>query len=114
MAAKLSTHVLDLVIGQPAAEMTIELWQTGATPKLLKTVTTNDDGRTDAPLFDADSMQTGEFELIFFVKDYFAARGIACDFLGRVPIRFVITDRTASYHVPLLVTPWSYNTYRGS
>lgn len=114
MAAKLSTHVLDLMIGKPAAEMTIELWRINGTPQLLKTVTTNEDGRTAAPLFDAGSMQTGEFELVFLVKDYFSARGVACDFLGRVPVRFVITDRTASYHVPLLVTPWAYNTYRGS
>ena len=114
MPAKLSTHVLDLTTGRPAAGMKIELWRHGATPGLLKQVTTNLDGRTDAPLLDATTMAAGEYELLFAVRDYFAGRGVACDFLDRVPIRFSLADVTAGYHVPLLVTPWAYSTYRGS
>lgn len=114
MPAKLSTHVLDLTLGQPAARMKLQLWRHDGTPVLLKTVTTNADGRTDSPLLDATEMKAGAYELVFAVKAYFAARGVTCVFLDEVPIRFAITDAAASYHVPLLVTPWSYNTYRGS
>ena len=114
MPGKLSTHVLDLTTGKPAAGMKIELWSHGSAPKLLKTVTTNADGRTDAPLLDATAMAAGSYELVFFVKDYFAARKTESPFLDRVPIRFAITDADAGYHVPLLVTPWAYQTYRGS
>ena len=83
-------------------------------PVLLKTVATNADGRTDAPLLTAEEVTVGHFELVFFVKPYFATRGIDCVFLDEVPVRFSISDSSASYHVPLLVTPWSYSTYRGS
>ena len=114
MPAKLSTHVLDLTTGRPAAGMKIELWRHGTKRELLKQVTTNPDGRTDALLLDAAAVTVGEYELIFAVRDYFAGRGVACDFLDRVPIRFSISDATAGYHVPLLVTPWAYSTYRGS
>ena len=114
MAAKLSTHVLDLTTGRPAAGVKIELWRRGATPALLKTVMTNSDGRTDGPLLAAEEVVVGAYELVFFVKNYFAARGVDCFFLEEVPIRFSIFDPAASYHVPLLVTPWSYSTYRGS
>jgi hydroxyisourate hydrolase len=94
--------------------MTIELWSRGSSPRLLKTVVTNADGRTDTPLFGADEMVAGSFELLFKVDAYFATRGVDCTFLDEVPIRFRITDANASYHVPLLVTPWGYSTYRGS
>lgn len=114
MAAKLSTHVLDLTSGRPAPGLKIELWRKGPTSALVKTVTTNSDGRTDAPLLAPDEMAAGSYEIVFFVKHYFLSRGVDCVFLDEVPIRFAITDATASYHVPLLVTPWSYNTYRGS
>ena len=115
MPPKLSTHVLDLTTGQPAAGMTLQLWRRGASaPVLLKTVTTNADGRTDAPLLRTEEMAAGSYELIFFVKAYFATRGVESVFLDEVPIRFVISNAGAAYHVPLLVTPWSYNTYRGS
>jgi 5-hydroxyisourate hydrolase len=116
MSGKLSTHVLDLTQGRPASGMKIELWlhhPTGS-PTVVKTVTTNADGRTDAPLLDQIAMTPGAFELVFFVRDYFTARGVACEFFDRVPIRFTITSATQPYHVPLLVTPWAYNTYRGS
>ncbi len=114
MPAKLSTHVLDLVRGAPAGGVTIELWRRGTDQALLKTVVTNADGRTDAPLLGAGELAVGAYELVFQVRAYFAQRGIPCDFLDNVPIRFHVSDPTASYHVPLLVTPWAYSTYRGS
>ena len=107
MNAKLSTHVLDTTRGKPAVGMTITLTHGGT---LLKTVKTNSDGRTDAPLLAASEMVTGEYELVFLVGDYFGSR----EFLDRVPVRFTIIDATASYHVPLLCSPWAYSTYRGS
>jgi 5-hydroxyisourate hydrolase len=106
-AAGLSTHVLDLAAGRPAAGMTIELWFSGAR---VKTVVTNADGRTDAPLVAADAFAPGEYELIFHVGDYFGGTG----FLDLVPVRFVVRDAGARYHVPLLCSPWAYSTYRGS
>lgn len=114
MAAKLSTHVLDLVAGKPAAGMRVELWRRGEAPQLVTSVTTNADGRTSAPLLSGEEVVVGGYELIFFVREYFAGRGVECVFLDEVPIRFVIPDPAAGYHVPLLVTPWSYSTYRGS
>lgn len=105
----LSTHVLDTARGQPAAGMKIELWSR-ARSELLKTVATNSDGRTDAPLLSGEEMLAGEYELLFFVGEYFGE----AKFLDRVPVRFTITDAKAKYHVPLLVSPWSYSTYRGS
>jgi 5-hydroxyisourate hydrolase len=98
--------------------MQIELWSvSSAEPKLLKTVRTNSDGRTDQPLLGADELKAGQYELVFYVGDYFASKAVPTDsirFLDRVPVRFGIADATASYHVPLLVSPWSYSTYRGS
>lgn len=114
MPAKLSTHVLDLTVGRPAAGLRIELWTFGSEPRLIAAAVTNADGRTDSPLLAESAMAVSSYELVFFVREYFAARGVACDFLDRVPIRFAITDASASYHVPLLVTPWAYQTYRGS
>jgi 5-hydroxyisourate hydrolase len=118
MPAKLSTHVLDTANGRPAARMKIELWLVaGKTRRLLKTVRTNTDGRTDQPLLDGDEMAKGEFELVFFVGDYFSStipNSPKIRFLDRVPVRFGISDAKSSYHVPLLVSPWAYSTYRGS
>jgi 5-hydroxyisourate hydrolase len=105
----LTTHVLDTMRGIPATGMKIELWSLDQT-KMLKSLQTNSDGRTDSPLLSAEDMTAGNYELIFFVGDYFDERG----FLDRVPVRFVISDAAAKYHVPLLVSPWSYSTYRGS
>lgn len=105
----LSTHVLDTARGRPAAGMKIELWSLDRAV-LLKAVTTNTDGRTDSPLLAEDEMQTGGYELLFHVGDYFGERS----FLDQVPVRFIISDANAKYHVPLLVTPWGYSTYRGS
>ena len=107
----LTTHVLDTMRGRPAAGMQIELWSiAGDAPRLLKTIRTNADGRADAPLLEGGAMIAGTYELVFFVGDYFGER----KFLDRVPVRFVISDASAKYHVPLLVSPWSYSTYRGS
>ncbi|MBC7369692.1 MAG: hydroxyisourate hydrolase [Undibacterium sp.] len=116
MPGKLSTHVLDLTTGRPASGLRIELHfhPAGAAPQLLKTVVTNADGRTDAPLLNASEIAIGSYELIFHVAPYFTAGGVASPFLDRVPIRFAVADAEAGYHVPLLVTPWGYSTYRGS
>ncbi len=109
MSAKLSTHVLDLTRGKPAAGMKIELREIG-TGAVLKEVITNADGRTDAPLLIGSELRAGEYELLFHVGEYFGDKS----FLDRVPVRFCIADATASLHVPLLCTPWAYSTYRGS
>jgi len=118
MPAKLSTHVLDTANGCPANWMQIELWSVGQDKaKLLKTVRTNADGRTDQSLLSAEEMRIGQYELVFYVGDYFAGKTPASRtirFLDRVPVRFGIADANASYHVPLLVSPWAYSTYRGS
>jgi 5-hydroxyisourate hydrolase len=114
MPAKLSTHVLDLTTGRPAAGMALQLWRRGETPLLLKSAVTNVDGRTDGPLLDEKEMAVGRYEIVFQVREYFAMTGVESAFLDDVPIRFAISDSTAGYHVPLLVTPWAYQTYRGS
>jgi 5-hydroxyisourate hydrolase len=89
--------------------MKIELRDT-ATALVLKTIQTNADGRTDAPLLTGEAVRAGEYELLFYVGDYFGDTS----FLDCVPVRFRISDPTGSYHVPLLCTPWAYSTYRGS
>jgi 5-hydroxyisourate hydrolase len=118
MPARLSTHVLDTANGCPARDMQIELWQLDSEKrKLLKTVRTNADGRTDQPLLSAEELRTGQYELVFYVGDYFATKAVPVSklrFLDRVPVRFGIADANAAYHVPLLVSPWAYSTYRGS
>ena len=118
MPAKLSTHVLDIANGCPAPGMQIELWKiSGDERKLLKTLRTNADGRTDGPLLEGKEFVAGQYELIFFVGDYFAKTipaGSKNRFLDRVPVRFGVADAALSYHVPLLCSPWAYSTYRGS
>jgi 5-hydroxyisourate hydrolase len=119
MTGKLTTHVLDTANGCPAAEMTIELWRILPQSKpreLLKTVTTNTDGRTDTPLLSKAALEVGVYELVFAVGDYFAGSSNldSPPFLDQVPIRFGIANPDSHYHVPLLVSPWSYSTYRGS
>jgi 5-hydroxyisourate hydrolase len=107
----LTTHVLDTAHGRPAAGVGIELARLADGARaVLRTVTTNADGRTDEPLLAAGELQAGEYELVFAVGDYFGERA----FLDRVPVRFSIAEPEAHYHVPLLVSPWSYSTYRGS
>jgi hydroxyisourate hydrolase len=117
--AGLSTHVLDTVRGGPAQGVTIELFEIAADGgrRLLKTAVTNADGRTDAPLIAAGEARVAHFELVFHVGDYFRAAGVATTeppFLDVIPIRFAVADPKAHYHVPLLASPWSYSTYRGS
>jgi len=107
--SSLTTHVLDTARGIPARGMTVELWSVDPS-KRLKTVQTNADGRIDAPLLTGNEMTAGTYELVFLVGDYFNEKR----FLDRVPVRFTIFDANARYHVPLLVSPWSYTTYRGS
>lgn len=118
MPAKLSTHVLDTAHGCPAAGLKIELWSLASGDRILVTsAKTNADGRTDAPLLSAEEMQAGQYEIIFFVGDYFAAKSPMLPklrFLDQVPVRIGIADAGAAYHVPLLCSPWSYSTYRGS
>jgi 5-hydroxyisourate hydrolase len=105
---KLTTHVLDTAKGRPGAGMKIELSVLdGQAWKLVKTVTTNRDGRTDEPLAEA---KAGQYRLEFHVGAYFGRR----EFLDIVPIVFRIGDAAANYHVPLLCSPWGYTTYRGS
>ncbi len=114
MPAKLSTHVLDTAHGRPAGGMQIELWSlAGGQAKLLKSVRTNAEGRTDRPLLSGDELKAGPYELVFFVGDYFQSAG-PVRFLDQVPVRFGIADAGASHHVPLLCSPWAYSTYRGS
>ena len=115
---KLTTHVLDTAGGRPAAGMRIDFaaaGPTGLTP--IATVHTNAEGRTDRPLLDGDAMRAGEYALTFYVADYFRSQSVALadpPFLDRVPLHFAIADAGAHYHVPLLCSPWSYSTYRGS
>lgn len=110
---KLTTHVLDTVHGGPAAGVRIELRrvENGA---VVASITTNADGRGDRPLLEGDTLVSGEYELTFMVREYFMERGIDSPFLDRVPVRFVVFDTAQNYHVPLLVSPWAYSTYRGS
>jgi 5-hydroxyisourate hydrolase len=111
MPGKLTTHVLDTARGRPAAGMRIELHRLGSERTLVTTVVTNADGRTDRPLLEGAQFSTGTFELTFHVGDYFAEPS---RFLDTVPIRFTIADFEVHYHIPLLCSPWSYSTYRGS
>jgi len=115
---RLSTHVLDTHAGRPAEGVKIELYEIGASATALLTdAVTNADGRTDAPLLSGAPLRVGRYELRFHVGAYFAKRNLALPepaFLDIVPIRFAIAEPEGHYHVPLLVTPWSYSTYRGS
>ena len=110
---RLTTHVLDTATGKPAIGMNIEVWG----EKLLKTVHTNSDGRADAPLLEGDALKVGQYELRFFAGDYLRALGLNLKeplFLDTIPIHFGISDAGQHYHVPLLLSPFGYSTYRGS
>jgi 5-hydroxyisourate hydrolase len=108
---KLTTHVLDTAHGRPGAGIAIELYRLeGETATLVASAKTNRDGRTDAPLLEGEKLRAGTYQLVFHVGAYFKSQG----FLDVVPIRFLIADGGAHYHVPLLCSPWSYSTYRGS
>jgi 5-hydroxyisourate hydrolase len=119
IAMGLSTHVLDTMHGTPAAGMAVELYTTGSgAPALVKRFVLNADGRNpDGPLFDNASVRVGTYRLVFDVAAYFRARGVELPdppFLDRVALDFGIAHVDQHYHVPLLVSPWSYSTYRGS
>ena len=112
---RLTTHVLDTAAGKPAESLKIEL--RAADGSLIKTVVTNDDGRVDAPILDTDEFSVGTYELRFHAGDYLRALGVELPdpaFLDIIPIRFGIADADAHYHVPLLLSPFGYSTYRGS
>ncbi|SRR5258706_11891719 len=115
----LTTHVLDTTRGGPAQGMRIDfsVYDGAGNARLLATVHTNRDGRTDRPLLDETAFAVGRYELAFHVGAYFIASGVAAEtppFLDVVPVRFGIADAASHYHVPLLVSPWNYSTYRGS
>jgi 5-hydroxyisourate hydrolase len=114
----LTTHVLDTARGRPAANLQLQLFRLDPSNdrrSLLKEIRTNSDGRTDAPLLGAGELESGVYEIVFNVAEYFAEEGLPDPpFLGRVPVRFGIADPSSHYHVPLLASPWSYSTYRGS
>jgi 5-hydroxyisourate hydrolase len=115
----LTTHVLDAAQGTPAEGLTIELYRlSGDRREKLKTVQTNSDGRVDGwPLLAGESFKVGQYELVFHAGDYLRGKGVALPepaFLDIIPIRFGIADESGHYHVPLLLSPYSYSTYRGS
>ncbi|WP_096695487.1 hydroxyisourate hydrolase [Polaromonas sp. AER18D-145] len=115
----LSTHVLDTMHGTPAAGMSVQLYTTdGDQATLVKSFHLNSDGRNpDGLLYDTSSLQRGTYRLVFDVAGYFRARGVTLpepNFLNRVSLDFGVADTSQHYHVPLLVSPWSYSTYRGS
>jgi len=117
MSGKLTTHVLDTARGRPAVGIAIALWSIDPDAnlsKLIKSVTTNIDGR--AILLSDNDLEVGVYELVFAIADYFAEfyEPHTLPFLDRVPIRFGVANPDAHYHVPLLISPWSYSTYRGS
>lgn len=116
----LSTHVLDTMHGCPAAGMRVALYTTSAdgSAELVKRMTLNDDGRNpDGPLYDNASLRVGTYRLVFDVAGYFKERGVTLpepNFLNQVSLDFGVAHADQHYHVPLLVSPWSYSTYRGS
>ena len=115
----LSTHVLDTMHGSPADGMRVALFTTqGEQATLVKRFELNADGRNpDGPLYDNASLKVGTYRLVFDVAGYFKARGVSLpepNFLNLVSLDFGVADASAHYHVPLLVSPWSYSTYRGS
>ncbi|MBN8750489.1 5-hydroxyisourate hydrolase [Xylophilus ampelinus] len=114
----LSTHVLDTMHGCPAAGMDVALYTTdGEAATLVRRFTLNHDGRSDAPLYDSSTLKVGTYRLVFDVAGYFKARGVELprpNFLNRVALDFGVAHTDQHYHVPLLVSPWSYSTYRGS
>lgn len=115
---KLTTHILDTASGKPGKDIRIDLYRLSGTEKAhVKTVTSNDDGRCDAPLLEGAELTAGGYELIFHAGAYFDEQGIdlpSVKFLDEIVLRFGVSDPDAHYHVPLLVSPFGYSTYRGS
>ena len=114
---RLTTHVLDTAQGRPGAGMRVDLYAADARRRLIASVTTNDDGRCDEPLLEGAAFRAGVYELVFHAGAYFKGCGLALaepPFLDEVPVRFAVAAPEEHYHVPLLVSPWSYVTYRGT
>jgi 5-hydroxyisourate hydrolase len=114
---RLTTHVLDTANGCPAAGVGVALYRVDGDRQLLKQDTTNSDGRLDSPILDSNDFHVGVFELVFQAGDYYGDGNLELPnppFIDEVVIRFGIADADSHYHVPLLVSPWSYSTYRGS
>ena len=115
---KLSTHVLDITQGKPGAGVKVALYvDTGSGRELLKTDVTNADGRCNAPLLEGESLKAGKYELVFHAGAYFDAQGVSLPspkFIDEVTLAFGVANVEQNYHVPLVVSPWSYSTYRGS
>ena len=114
---RLTTHVLDTAAGRPAAGLAIELYRIGSREERLTVTTTNADGRVDRPLLEGDALVAGVYELRFHAGDYLRATGASLPdpaFLDIVPIRFGVAEPAGHYHVPLLLSPYGYATYRGS
>lgn len=117
MSGYLTTHVLDTARGLPAEGIKIALYRLDGERTLIAQTTTNDDGRTNSPILPMDDFKTGQYELVFFCSDYLESNDLAhgeLKFLGEIPIRFGMDDPDAHYHVPLLLSPYGYSTYRGS
>ncbi|WP_332717768.1 hydroxyisourate hydrolase [Pelagibacterium mangrovi] len=115
-SGRLTTHVLDTANGHPARGMTIDLYRIAGDDAVLETsMVTNDDGRCDGPLLEGEQLGAGAYRLCFHVGDYFSrVSGLPVTFLDVVAVDFRISDPAAHYHVPLLVSPYGYSTYRGS
>ncbi|WP_419954234.1 hydroxyisourate hydrolase [Neobacillus niacini] len=119
MKGKLTTHVLDVSIGRPASGVLVELVHVGPNVEneIIASFHTNEDGRLNHPLLEGEQMKLGIYELLFYVGDYYRSRGAATEnpsFLDCVPVRFGISEPDSHYHVPLLISPGGYSTYRGS
>jgi 5-hydroxyisourate hydrolase len=117
LTGRLTTHVLDTASGRPAAGLVVSLfWTGGRMHRHVVTQTTNADGRCDRPLLEGEALRAGQYELLFRAGDYFRAQGVVLPetaFLDEIPVRFGIAEEK-HYHVPLLVSPYGYSTYRGS
>ena len=113
---KLTTHCLDTFSGKPAQGVKVDVYFVSGKKTKLNSTTLNIDGRSDKPLIEGSNFKEGQYELVFFVGDYFKKITALpkIPFLNEVVIRFGISNPNELYHVPLLVTPWSYSTYRGS
>lgn len=119
MTGKLTTHVLDTSIGKPASGVLVELVRIGPNneKEVITFSYTNEDGRLNQPLLEGDNMKKGIYELHFYIGDYYRNRGASAEnpsFLDCVPVRFGISEPASHYHVPLLMSPGGYSTYRGS
>lgn len=115
---KLSTHVLDITQGKPGAGVKVALYAVGPQGReLLKSDVTNADGRCSTPLLEGDALKQGKYELVFSAGAYFDAQGVTLPepkFIDEVTLSFGVADASQNYHVPLVVSPWAYSTYRGS